>query len=332
MTAEAATGFDYKREVDAAFRDHPALRKNTLFILTKVEDGMSVNKVSGNWGLRLKTHLTPVAAWLQNTAVWAHQNDMSAAYKNDDYKIKALIFKDDESYFDKVPAKWRDTARTFAFFHELGHLMVQEGFDVTEDKPYGECYADAFATIRCIQKFGADDGFLDSTAWARAYKFIHYNSSTHLTTTVIDKILEDSKTRDFSKLTPAETVEAAAQYARDNMPSVVQIATAKKNFKPLSGLLKYVNQDKMDRLQTLASTTLAAGDRFTFYIGARAFQPFLNPEGVELNGSKLKLDFYERTRMSQDLPKRAERMGFDALAQSTKEKAKPAKAPPVLKI
>jgi len=144
----------------------------------------------------------------------------------------------------------------FTLYHEAGHALTAS-FLMSERIVQKECTADAYAALRMLQRFGNDAvPLLSMISGLRASEAIAKDSS-HLTTTVLDKIILDSAHVDFSKLTHAETVQLAKNYAKTLTPKARTLARADTIFKQEDALA-----DPSSRM-----------DDFSFYILAKAAQP-----------------------------------------------------------
>jgi len=206
--------------------------------------------------------------------------------------------------------------RLFTLYHETAHALIP-GPEPDNEHPLSESAADAYAALLFFQRFGNDAGdFLSMVSWSRAFYAISGKTS-HLTTTVLDKIIADSAHEDFSKLTPAETIERATAYAKEWTPEASVISAARPFFV----------QDKGINIALLAKTCLASpSNDFAFYIGAKLFQPFLQPEGVEFNGKAMQLTDGARQQFTDLIEKHAAHTSLSEIFNAT---AKPEAEPPL---
>jgi len=104
--------------------------------------------------------------------------------------------------------------RAFTLDHEIGHVKCARGSDGGN---MGESIADAYATIRQIQRFGADAaGLLSVQVLKRqaALFLLPEDKAIHYTAPVMQKIIADSAQVDFSKLDAAETLRLASEYGQ----------------------------------------------------------------------------------------------------------------------
>jgi hypothetical protein len=112
---------------------------------------------------------------------------------------------------EKYPASVVDTLNVFIFDHELGHLLLKNG--MTGDEHLNECAADAYATLRHIQRYGADTQFL--RYYNRADMVIFGQSPAHCTDMVVKRVKELAESMDLSALSDAQTVRLAEEIAND---------------------------------------------------------------------------------------------------------------------
>lgn len=101
----------------------------------------------------------------------------------------------------------------YAFDHEMGHLVVRNGNLATIDFAFrhlSECAADAFASLRHLQRYGSATGL---PSLSRAFTIVDGVSPIHYTDKVINRVQEIAAVRDVSKLDLRQTAELAADIA-----------------------------------------------------------------------------------------------------------------------
>lgn len=207
----------------------------------------------------------------------------------DGNNARYILLTENDAFSKWFEEKDKSMARAHTLDHEVGHVLVPGGYETAyEDNPFSECAAEAFAAIRCFQRFGDDaNEFLSRASWVYAYNFLHKNSSDHMVVTVIDKIIEDSRLEDFSKLTPMQTIERAERYAKMLTPSQENLVALRETYASFKDKMTWGADKKLD---LLLNTCLATSNDFAFYIGAKFFQPLLNPDGVILSGQHFALE------------------------------------------
>lgn len=96
--------------------------------------------------------------------------------------------------------------------HEIGHHVVKNGLG--SGFHLGESAADAFATLRHIQRFGRETDFFKFSA--KATSIVLGTSPIHYTSNVFERVRQMSEEMDIASLSLAETAELAAQVAQEN--------------------------------------------------------------------------------------------------------------------
>jgi hypothetical protein len=206
--------FDLDREVAAFYRDHPALKRKLFFI-----DGSTL---PGTLYRGEETDEDEVADLLSHNPVLLEMNKLaqksgsrSDLYPKQDYGCVLFNFtKPNQQNFLGYRAA-PGMSEAFIFDHEAGHLLCEKGLG--NDANLAESVADAYATIRHIQRFGRDSAAIQRLLDKRAVGLTLCGAGDHFTGSVVEKIIADSLTVDFAALTPAETVERAQRYAEDNI-------------------------------------------------------------------------------------------------------------------
>ncbi|HYD17932.1 MAG TPA: hypothetical protein VEF76_05600 [Patescibacteria group bacterium] len=106
--------------------------------------------------------------------------------------------------------------------HELGHYVVKGGF---AGGHAGEAAADAFATLRHIQRYGLNQDFFDYNN--KALPLVLAQSPIHYTTGVLRHVHQLAQQRDVTQLSLAETAALAEEIAQQHAlsPSVMTKVT-----------------------------------------------------------------------------------------------------------
>lgn len=275
--------FDFNEAVQQSLRDYPQLHNNTVFI-SAAEHPLDTSPLTmhGTTIAKLKTFARE--HFIKQNLSISCEDGSSFALTDTPQSYFALILGDKViPTLEEQPFLMRN--KSFFFDHELGHILTKR-VEQNSAFPLSECSADAFAAIRHIQRFGTDTGVLEHVAWYRAFKLVDRGQSLHFTTPVIDKIIFDSKTQDFSKLSPLETVELAKKYADDYTPVFKNIQNVKAEHREFA---EAPDGDMRRKLSCLASTCLKTSDAFSFYIGSRVFNAFFHPEGKMIRGQNTSL-------------------------------------------
>jgi hypothetical protein len=305
-TAGAAAGFNLEAETEQFLQSFPAIRDNTIFAMADV-DSYNPNdlKLYGHpQALRRDAEFGGMKKLIDMSikvgSSLASPLNMEANYKNNIVAINphaglALI------------------SGLHAFEHEAGHLVTPTG----SDDRLAEATADAYMALRMLQRQGEDAvESLSRVSAMRAHGFlIDGLSEGYLTTTVIDKIIQDSKTIDFKALTPEDTANLATKYAEENYPEDTDIdfvyAAHDLYFKDILASLNNPKEHKKIP-ELLAGTVLSSIHPLTFYIGAKLFQPFLQAEGSYSEGKKITLPKSIRQEAQTQILERAAHFNLQA--------------------
>lgn len=269
-----ALRFDFHKAVRQLVKDHPELRRNSLFIDAKqglwLEPSPVLARLADDGALEEVEETVKTARRLKSSFAQA----VALGKK----QVQTLVF-----YPDRHPlyAQRRGLIDdTGSFDHESGHILAPQAAGTLSENT-----ADAYALLRRLQRFGAEEPDTGYCGWKRAYVFATSGVASHLTTFTADRITCDAKTADFMSLTPAETKAIARDYARRHTPDAKRLQSLAAAFKPLKGAAP---EDKTFR--RLASITLKAPvESDAFYLGARILAGPLAPGGIILDGKSIVL-------------------------------------------
>ena len=220
---------------------------------------------------------------------------------NDAYSGHLVSLMEADDVYTKIFGKEKKSLmQLFTLYHETAHGLIEGDFKECNNHPFRESTADAFTALSFFQRFGNSAGnILSMISWQRSINAV-FGETKHLTTTVLDKIIVDSATRDFSKLSPEETVELARTYAEEWTPKLSVLSEAMPFFTQECGLNFLLGRE----------TGLASASNFAFYIGSKFIQPFLNPEGVVFNGQTIRLEEDKRQEYARVIKERVSKMTF----------------------
>ena len=298
--------FNFRDAAFEALDDFPHLGPRTTFLLDRQNLAGSALKAYGTpqttaQQMRDKVWQTHVHRFIQSM----DQRKTSVACLFRGLPYQTIIFTPHSMLAALHPH--RAAMLFFEFDHELGHLLTIKGRNITEKGTTTEAEnsADAFATLRSIQRFGRAGAHLNALSCWRARCLIATGSTTHITTPVIDAIVADSAHIDFTKLTPQETICAANEYARRYCPTSLEVSFAAAQ---LHAAKDFINDGMHQR--RLAEIVLSTRRSFAFHIGARALVPVL------ASNVKPQLSAEERRSLLTRVQVRARKLGFeDLLAQ-----------------
>ena len=213
-----------------------------------------------------------------NTELSKKMQSSTAGFIQNTLDIVTLL--DHEPFLAPYHAQDLPYAKAFVFYHEMGHLLIEEsrpsfaGMNLKS-----ESLADAFATIRMLQTFDCAENILRIISWQRALDAARTGFETHVTTRVIDKILEDSKKFDFKILNPAQTLRAAESYTLATYPKS-DVGSGIKKYSPMlvQDMISQVFGDSTKQhtaFKGICQIAFKAEDAFSFYLGARLVKPLL---------------------------------------------------------
>jgi hypothetical protein len=284
-TAGAAGGFDLGFESAQLLQSFPAFGENTIFVLADAEKFDPRNpEIYGHPQALLQDKTSHHANMLiqdaikNNSSMVMYQN-IWRGYQNN---IVAIIP-------DGMLNKAADITGIPAFDHEVGHLVTPDG----RDDRLNEASADAYMALRLFQRQG--EGAVEPLSRISAKRafdfFVTDQAEAYLTTPVIDRIIQDSKTIDFKALSPEETAALASQYARNYFPSEDDLEVVAEDGRRYSEMILEALSDpeKHPKLPNVVLSALSFSHALSFQVAARALQPFLNMDGAELEGKKVVL-------------------------------------------
>jgi len=203
----------------------------------------------------------------------------------------------DDGYVHTFGEKYEDLMRLWILYHEAGHALVKNAdISAGPDDTYGENAGDAMASLLFLRRFGPDaKAFLSMISWSRAFQAINAGDTKHLTTAVIDKILNDSGDTDFSKLTFAQTVQRAQEYAAQWTPNAAALSTARDVFSSAikdGGRLR----DILNRILSRKSPPDLAS-----FMAGKVSEAMVRKEGMEFFGTRAQLPDKERAALASDV-------------------------------
>lgn len=274
--AERTLRFDFAKVARKVAKDHPALQKRGLFVDAANDDYIGSARV-----FRMLEDDDEAMDDIQKNTRLARKLKSSfhqaIPIDSKNYVYNIVFYPDKYPLYDPVD-KTIDAIGTID--HETAHALHPDANGID-----GENTADAYAVLRHLQRYKEQRTDIDFAAWKRALVFMQSGITTHITTFTIDKILQDSKSKDFCSLTPAETSALARDYARMHTPAKSRIARLSQDFNAVKG---HRLDEKM--LRKIAAITLkAAPGSDTFYIGNRVLQPLLQGRKIKIDGKTLHL-------------------------------------------
>lgn len=288
---ESKFAFDFRAAVRKVVKDHPEIKKSTIFVDAANDDYIATAPVR-----RALDNDDDAYEDLEKTVRTAKRlkTSFSDTLPLDSKRsIKSVVFHSDRHTLYDPDNKHIDDIGTFD--HETGHVLSPE-----TEGTLAENTADAYAAVRHFQRFCKQETDLDYAAWKRSVIFMTSGQTSHLTTFTLDKIIIDRASANFVSLTPAETAAIAKDYARKHTPD-------EERLRSLSRAFRAVRTKKVDEatFRRIAGITLQADAQSdVFYMGARALLTPLSRAKVKLDGKTIALKGSEWDNLRERLQKK----------------------------
>ena len=305
--------FDFKKEVNRLRRTLPRRNNHFLFVESKFVESKSDDisakivhqQVMSHWFLKLFHNGGKQVDSLHEKDVFLRSFHKEIAFGH----LVSLV--KNRGLPDMLGEENMQLMQLFTLYHETAHGLINRDSEENDDHPFRESTADAYAALCFFQRFGSSaENILSMISWQRSINAF-FGETSNVTTTVLDKIIVDSASCDFSKLSSEETVELARTYAKEWTPKA----------SVLSAAMPFLTQEYGLRLSSIRRTCLASVNDFAFYIGAKFFQPLMHPGGVTMDGRTTKLTDKKRLSYIQDIEERASTMTFRDIFNSVSAKA-----------
>ncbi|MDE1153178.1 MAG: hypothetical protein PW788_11640 [Micavibrio sp.] len=286
--------FDFTEAARKAVKDHPELRRNTLFIDAKndvwLEPSPIIEKIIDNDEMDTIEDVVKTARRLKTSFAQAVELDRKKT-------AHALIFHPDQH---PLYAPQKGAADDFGSFdHETGHMLAPDTHDTA-----GENAADAYAMLRHLQRFGDASADAEYCGWKRALVFALTGTTSHVTTFTVDRIVVDAKTASVTSLTPKQTAAIARDYAKLHTPDAARLKELRIAFRYV--IKKPPNAATFREIARIALRADVNSD--AFYLSARILAAPLSKTGVIYNGNKITLSGHEWDEVRQRLEKKLEKL------------------------
>jgi hypothetical protein len=284
--------FDFRAAARKAVKDHPEIKKNTVFVDAANDDYIAAPRV-----LEALEDDDDAREELEQTVRTAKRlkTSFSDTIALDSKRsLKSVVFHQDRHPLYDATNRAIDDIGTFD--HETGHVLSPE-----TDGTLSENTADAYAVIRHVQRFDGTETGIGYTSWKRTVQFILAGKTSHLTTFTVDKILMDRESADFVSLSPAATAKIAKEYARLHTPDEARLKKLSRAFRGARD--KKLNEETFRRIAGITLRADAQSD--TFYLGARALLgPLENGNKIVYNGKTVSLKSDDWARIKSALTKK----------------------------
>lgn len=293
--------FDYAAEVRGFYRDFPAFQ-NLMFIETASRQLIEGNTSRMSAFLQARQSNNNVARAMEESCA---TGSCHASYQVDRPQSCAVLINEkfERLYLPKILGSDapHDVETVFKLDHEIGHCISQKGH--AGDKNMRECVADAYAALRHLQRFQNDIRYLTNAPAIRALEVVFRpdDDGNHFTSPVVEKIIEDSKLRDFSKLTPQQTIDLAASYAREYIMNSTQLSKMARAYQAFQGGFSSLLKGNMQLLHALGEYLFMTPDPAQFKWGSLCLCAILDGRvGTEQNVIKVEGDEWNIIRYALD--------------------------------
>ncbi len=135
------------------------------------------------------------------------------------------VHSDVSGVFNKRYTK--DMRSVYVLDHEIGHQVVPRGM---VSGYLAECRADAFATLRHLQRYGFDTDYF--VLMTRAHSVVLGTSPVHYTTDIMEAVRAYARDNDISGLPLAATARLADRLVRSLPVGSADIHRLAKKFRP----------------------------------------------------------------------------------------------------
>jgi hypothetical protein len=120
----------------------------------------------------------------------------------------------------------------FTLDHEIGHLVVKNGYGGVYNENLAECAADAYAALRHIQQFGMHTDVFERNNGA--FYVVIGKSPTHYTDRAIQKVQQLAQETDITRLSLAETAALAEKIANETHLDAGHLHKITDAFRPVA--------------------------------------------------------------------------------------------------
>lgn len=272
---KAAPGFSLKREVAGFYALFPEFREEVFFIdLARNQIVHPDKKASG--ALKAAMRKNPkLANEVQRDAARAAARQSSfckeVMLEGKSVRFLALYLAPDMMNLLDKDIHTLSMSRYCVFDHELAHAIVE---GARSHALLAECVADAFMTIRHIQRFGKESPLPDIICKRRAAYAFFNQDDVHFTSPAIEQVIALKNKINYKNLTPAETMRLSEVIGALSLPSRGEMAVLKKQFGRQKNALRRVTTDKP--LRDFAQAVLSSRSSLMRQWGRVALAGFLD--------------------------------------------------------
>ncbi len=268
--------FDFDAEVARVWRDFPQV-KNKVIFFDACHDARLVYPETGAEREVIEKFVKSFdAKHIMKSAFdrWGEKNSFCQPLGAG---MRLLYILMEKHPYDKISPRAPQAQETaFVFDHELGHAIIP-GADVPTNR--SECFADAYATIRHLQRFGADSPTIGHVVNNRSFDLVFredWYGRSHFTSAVTEKILARRHKIDWNKLSPQRTADLARKFALEYEMASDALTMLEKDFQPLHKKAESIAKGDTTPLKELAEKVLSTESSDVFKYGANALALYVD--------------------------------------------------------
>jgi hypothetical protein len=272
--------FDFKREVEAFYADWPHLINTVLFVHV-TDTGYSF--IGHPDAAELEDEFKDDSDFKNDVKQVRARGSVTIRYgfNTGDVDIVFLNLNDTESSSSLKRIAGQDIENCFTFDHEIAHAICKNGRREVKDilvMSHDPCedVGDAYATLRHLQRFNKKPETMQALTSLRAAELLLWSNADHFTSPVVQQIVNDRESFDFSKLTPQQVADMASDYAqKSTLPSST-----------VHGMMEEFLKMGNRRIKDIGEAVVNASMPETFRWGAAGLRAILDgfvklPNGVE---------------------------------------------------
>jgi len=180
-----------------------------------------------------------------------------------------------------LPGATEAQERACIFDHELVHAVGRGGMD--DDATRSESFADAYAVIRHLQRYGAASPVINALVTTRSFQMVFREPGyglDHFTSPIVAKILEQRHAIDWKKLTPQETVDMAQKFVMRNQLGTTTTYNLHKEFSALHDKAQDIGNGDIAPVKALAEQLTTTNSANVFKYGMLALQACMEKKNI----------------------------------------------------